>query len=255
MAIKLTARDNKLIDSLVEEYVKEQHSVKAFLDQILTMLRESSELEPHIHSIKYRLKDPEHLRDKLGRKLKKAKEEKVDFTISKDNLFERINDLAGVRILHLYTAQIESLHPQIIKETKEKNFELMEKPFARTWDLESKSYFEELGFVTQDSATMYTSVHYVIGSNSRFKATCEIQVRTLSEELWGEVDHKLNYPHESDVLACKEQLKVLARVTSSASRLVDSIFRSAQEYNNEIPLSLPKPKAKAKKKSTRKARG
>ena len=34
---------------------------------------------------------------------------------------------------------------------------------------------------------MYTSVHYVIGSASRTTVTCEIQVRTLMEEVWGEV--------------------------------------------------------------------
>ena len=30
---------------------------------------------------------------------------------------------------------------------------------------------------------MYTSVHYVVESNSNTRATCEIQVRTLAEEL------------------------------------------------------------------------
>ena len=32
---------------------------------------------------------------------------------------------------------------------------------------------------------MYTSVHYVVSSKSRTKVTCEIQVRTLMEEVWG----------------------------------------------------------------------
>ena len=48
---------------------------------------------------------------------------------------------------------------------------------------------------TETSDTLYTSVHYVIESNSRTRITCEVQVRTLSEEVWGEVDHKINYPH------------------------------------------------------------
>ena len=243
MANKITAAEKKLIDSLVNEYVKETSLVQSFLEQVLNMLRESSILDDHIHSIKYRLKDPEHLRDKLGRKILKAKKNKETFDINTDNFFEKVNDLAGIRILHLYTAQIEILHPNILKEIKEKGYQLIEKPFARTWDNESKDYFEKLGIETQDSETLYTSVHYIIGSASRFKATCEVQVRTLSEELWGEVDHKLNYPHKSEILACKEQLKVLARVTSSASRLVDSIFRSEVEYkiqNSEQKKSKPK---------------
>ncbi len=76
---------------------------------------------------------------------------------------------------------------------------------------------------------MYTSVHYVLETSQRTKYTFELQVRTLAEELWGEVDHTINYPHKSDILACREQIKVLARVTSSCSRLVDSIFRTHEE--------------------------
>ena len=52
----------------------------------------------------------------------------------------------------------------------------------------------------------------------------ESQVRTLMEEVGGEVDHTMNYPNPVESLACREQLKLLARVTSSAGRLVDSIF-------------------------------
>jgi ppGpp synthetase/RelA/SpoT-type nucleotidyltranferase len=61
--------------------------------------------------------------------------------------------------------------------------------------------------------------------------TAEIQVRTLMEEVWGEVDHTMNYPYPVESLACREQLKVLARVTSSASRLVDSIFATVADHN------------------------
>jgi putative GTP pyrophosphokinase len=58
---------------------------------------------------------------------------------------------------------------------------------------------------------------------------CEIQVRTLFEEIWGEVDHALNYPNVSDNLACREQLRVLAKLVGAGSRLVDSIFRTSRE--------------------------
>ena len=90
------------------------------------------------------------------------------------------------------------------------------------------------GINTRKSPSMYTSVHYVIGSASRTTMTAEIQVRTLMEEVWGEVDHSMNYPHPSDSLACREQLKVLARVTSSASRLVDSIFVTLDDHRRTV---------------------
>jgi putative GTP pyrophosphokinase len=49
------------------------------------------------------------------------------------------------------------------------------------------------------------------------------------EEVWGEVDHKLNYPHPTESVACREQIRALARSTSSATRLVDSIFATVAD--------------------------
>ena len=55
-------------------------------------------------------------------------------------------------------------------------------------------------------------------------------VRTLAEELWGEVSHTVNYPHKTHSIACNEQLAALARVASGCTRLVDSIFASESEH-------------------------
>jgi putative GTP pyrophosphokinase len=71
----------------------------------------------------------------------------------------------------------------------------------------------------------YTSVHYLIQPSRGSELTCELQVRTVAEELWGEVSHKLNYPEPTTSLAMTEQLLVLARLTASCNRLVDALFR------------------------------
>jgi len=61
----------------------------------------------------------------------------------------------------------------------------------------------------------------------------------LFEEVWGEVDHVLNYPQETLIVACREQLRVLAKVVGAGTRLVDSIFRSIPPaqvaVNPEVP--------------------
>jgi ppGpp synthetase/RelA/SpoT-type nucleotidyltranferase len=84
--------------------------------------------------------------------------------------------------------------------------------------------FQRMSVKTMSSERMYTSVHYVVNAGAGTKRTAEIQVRTLAEELWGEVDHTISYPHPCPIPTCGEQIKVLARVTSSCTRLVDSIF-------------------------------
>ena len=116
----------------------------------------------------------------------------------------------------------------------------------------SREYFNKLSIETQSSPSMYTSVHYVIGSGSRTQVTCEIQVRTLMEEVWGEVDHTINYPHASSSLSCREQLKVLARVTSSATRLVDAIFATSHEHSSQ---AVDQPQAKSPAPSAQKVSG
>ena len=234
---RLNKTDIRKIDQLVTKYQEENGRVSLFLSQLLSALNESKDLEKYIHSMKTRLKNPEHLRDKLCRKLLKCRTEGNDFDVTRDNLFVKINDLAGVRILHLYTRQIREIDSVLRSIFDEQRYALIEGPFARTWDDESRAFFESCNIEAQDSPSLYTSVHYVVNSASRTPVTCEIQVRTLMEEVWGEVDHSMNYPHSVDSLACREQLKVLARVTSSATRLVDSIYLTLQEHQETLAIA------------------
>ena len=71
---------------------------------------------------------------------------------------------------------------------------------------------------------MYTSVHYILDPQRKTPVRVELQVRTLMEEVWGEVSHSMNYPHPTKNPIVEEQLKVLARFTSGCTRLVDTIF-------------------------------
>lgn len=222
----ISAKERDLIKRLVVHYENNRNVVEVMLKQLSDAILGSSSLMAHVHSTKSRIKDPNHLEDKLLRKLAEAKAKKKNFTISEKNLLYRINDLAGFRILHLHTEQIVAIDRELRAVFDEYRLPLYETPKARTWDDESRAFFQDCGIRTVKSPTLYTSVHYVVESNSKTKTTCEIQVRTLAEELWGEVDHTMNYPHECSILSCREQIKVLARVTSSCSRLVDSIFRS-----------------------------
>jgi ppGpp synthetase/RelA/SpoT-type nucleotidyltranferase len=188
---------------------------------------------PNIGALNKRIKDPEHLRDKLLRKFGKCKEDGKLFDITTENMFEKITDLGGIRILHLHTKQVQEIDRELRTITEEMRITLSEGPFARTWDDESRNFFSQLGFSTQESPTMYTSVHYVVASNSRTVVTCEIQVRTLMEEVCGEVNHAINYPQEIDSVACTEQIRALARSTSSATRLVDAIFATVADIERQ----------------------
>ncbi len=238
-AVKLRRIERKEIDSLVELF---QSHIETF-DVIMANLRREilgrKALATKIHSLRSRVKDPEHLRDKLERKLREAKAKRRPISINAGNLFANINDLGGLRIIHLHTGQIEEIDSELRRLFRDHSYKLIEGPIARTWDDESRKYFSKIGIRTIKSDSLYTSIHYVIRTNTSTRYTCEIQVRTLMEEVWGEVDHSINYPHRTGSIACQEQILALARATSACSRLVDAIFRSHSEHVLLRQLSHP----------------
>ena len=145
-----------------------------------------------------------------------------------ENLFEKVNDLAGLRLIHLHTEQFPAIGAAIAAVLDECQYNILEGPTAKVWDEDYEKYFAGLRIATEKNDRMYTSVHYVVQPNRKTRYTAEIQVRTLAEELWGEVDHAINYPHTSPDQGCRDQIKILARITLGCTRLVDSIFATHQ---------------------------
>lgn len=176
-----------------------------------------------VHSVKYRLKDEDHLREKLVRKFSAVG------SLPEVEFFQRVTDLAGVRVLHLHQSQFADIHAAIRAKVDERDWVLSEEPKAFTWDPEAQGFFAGLGLPVEIRETYYTSVHYLIRPRSDSPICCEVQVRTLFEEIWGEVDHQINYPTQTDSIAVREQLRVLTKLVGAGSRLLDSIFRTVEE--------------------------
>jgi ppGpp synthetase/RelA/SpoT-type nucleotidyltranferase len=230
---KMTKEHETAIDALVAHYIANQSLIRRFLEsvhaQILDATNEGEPLSELVHSVKRRMKAPDGLKDKLIRKLVTCESSGQAFDVTADNLFLRINDLGGYRILHLHTQQMGQIHAILLDLLDKAQCDLYEKPFANIWDEESRAYFEGIGIHTEVNTRLYSSVHYVIQPRSK-TLTCEIEVRTLADEIWGEIDHRINYPQAHPSLACREQIKALARVASSCSRLVDSIMASHDDW-------------------------
>lgn len=209
--------------SAVKEYIKHKHVFQRFLNAVVDSFGLEPSLNeygsPVVHSIKHRLKDESHLEKKLERKSGGSS------PITAENLFERITDLAGVRVLHLYQDQLPIIHEFIMGMVSSGDWSLNEAPVAYSWDPESQKFFESLNLEVKIKDSYYTSIHYVVRPANDERVKCEIQVRTLFEEIWGEIDHTINYPEQSASRATEEQLRVLSKLVSTGSRLADSIFR------------------------------
>jgi putative GTP pyrophosphokinase len=224
-----SSEEKALLERIVARYNSDLKGFERLAKNLQTLLQE---LDAPVHSSRARAKNPDHLYDKLQRKLSKCKEAQVPFPITPENLFEQVNDLAGVRLLHLHTSQFPLINTALLTLVTNEGYTVLEGPVARVWDDEYKKIFAEMGIPSIPNDRMYTSVHYVLQESSRSKRTAEIQVRTLAEELWGEVDHSLNYPEPCEVPSCREQIKVLARATSACTRLVDCIYGTKRDADS-----------------------
>ena len=214
--------ESGIFEPIVHHYTSNFGDIEMWMRNVFDFFNRHPEVRKHVHSVKYRLKDPAHLQEKLQRKWD------AENPITPDNLFERITDLAGVRVLLLHQQQFTKLKELIDARLQRREWHLIEEPKAYTWDPEAKIFFEGLGYTVHFKPSFYTSLHYIIKQYEESPYACEIQVRTLFEEIWGEVDHSINYPQQTQDIGCRDQIMVLAKLIGAGSRLVDSIF-SAHE--------------------------
>src|SRR5271163_4762828 len=122
-----TKAELRLIRALVVFYSsrESQELLSIVKDQVLVAIRDSDLLKPHVHSMKSRLKAPNRLRNKLLRKLGESKASSAAFDITKDNLFVKVSDLIGIRILHLHTRQFEDIDHALRDIFRERRYRLV----------------------------------------------------------------------------------------------------------------------------------
>jgi putative GTP pyrophosphokinase len=176
-----------------------------------------------VHSTKMRIKDSSSLKAKILRKRDEGCE------ITPEDFTSKITDLAGVRILMLFKSDYTAIDALIRSKVQASDWVLAEQGKAIFWDPEDQSFFAHFDLDVQNRETAYTSVHFLIKPNASSNLCCELQIRTLFEEIWGEVDHRLNYPVKSKSVACREQLRVLSKISGAGSRLLDSIQHTVSD--------------------------
>ena len=107
-----TGLEWKQLEGIYNTYEK----VITTLEPILVFFVESLRKAPKVHSIKARLKDTEHLIEKIIR----LKQNDPALEITADNYDKVITDIIGLRALHLFKADWESIHDWIMNSFKKK---------------------------------------------------------------------------------------------------------------------------------------
>ena len=123
-----------------------------------------------IHSVTSRIKSPDSTRQKLAR-------HGLPYTI--DNVMNNLNDIAGVRIICKYIADIYHVRDLLLKSDR-------------------YTFIKEKDYVKTPKPSGYRSLHLIVetdvsvdGENRKIR--CEIQLRTSAMDSWASLEHNMRY--------------------------------------------------------------
>ena len=241
------------------KYDKYKEIMEDFTNTYLKDINEKKGIEKDvkIHSIRYRVKDAEHLVVKIIRK--KQDNQKKYKKLDKNNYEKFITDLIGIRCLVLFKDDWENFHYYILSKFENKveyyikdpilsfdddenHFYIAEQPKVHIRNGDAREGYEKI--LPPDCVIdnkVYRSIHYIIKYRGIY---LEIQVRTLFEEGWGEVDHAIVYPYYQDDAILKEYTELLNRLSGLADEMsgffnrlkeleIQQIQRVPQDITNE----------------------
>lgn len=218
------------LEKIYEDFVKYENSYETQADFIANILRANE----NVHSVKSRIKNPERLIEKIIRKTedRKVKNGK-DFYFNIDNYKNEITDLIGIRVLHIFKDQWKDIHDFIVK-----TWNVIEIT-ANIREGDDRSIFDDLDIEVRSRQSGYRSVHYLVELNftQKEKTIAEIQVRTIFEEGYGEIDHRLRYSNNDISDTIKQNLLLFNRIVGSADEMASLIYNLSykeEEYKNII---------------------
>lgn len=237
------------------KYDKYKEIMEDFLSTYLKDINEKNVLdkgkEVRIHSVRSRVKDAEHLIVKI---IRKKQENGLKYkNLDKNNYEKFITDLIGIRCLVLFKDDWENLHYYILSQFDNdmefyikdaiadfddnvEHYYIAEKPKVHIRNGDARDGYEKV--LSPDCVIdnkVYRSIHYII----KYKGVyLEIQVRTLFEEGWGEVDHAVVYPYYKDDKILKEYTELLNRLSGLADEMSGFFNRLKQLEIKNIQKGL-----------------
>jgi len=219
------------LEEIREHYLQTRDELEPTARHIANILNKMEK----VHSVSYRIKDPEHLMAKILRK----RILKPQMVINIDNYRKKITDLIGIRVLHLFKEDWMDIHSFIIQ-----TWNLRKAPVAYVRRGDAAGHinsFKANGCMIKEHPYGYRSVHYLLESMVSEQAplkgpVSEVQVRTLFEEAWSSIDHHVRYPYEPRNVLLNELLVILNRLAGSADEMGSYII-----YLKEKLKTLDKP--------------
>lgn len=207
--------------NILQDYKKSIDIYDARLTYVANVLRQ----HPKVHSVKARVKDSKRLLQKLVRKTPNRREKYGDdFNFSIQNYKSEITDIMGIRAIHIFKEDWEEIHQFIMDK-----WQVIE-TVANIREGDNVVPFEEKSIPVRSRVSGYRSVHYLIKYGS---SIIEIQVRTIFEEGYGEIDHQLRYSHDDDIPELLAQnLMLLNRIVGSSDEMASLINKLNKSFDD-----------------------
>ena len=221
------------LEKIYNDYSMYRKSYETQANLIANILREHKK----VHSVKARVKDENHLIEKIIRKTEdRRRKYGQDFNFTVENYKDEITDLLGIRVIHIFKEDWEEIHNFITKIWN------VNEIVANIRKGDNTKTFEDLGIEVCSRLSGYRSVHYLVESYpTTEKVITEVQVRTIFEEGYGEIDHQLRYSLSEIPEILEQNLMLLNRIAGSSDEMASLInllsknFKDIEsEYNKKI---------------------
>ena len=221
------------LKAIHDDFIDSRKSYETQADLVANILR----AHPKVHSVKTRIKDSRHLIEKVIRKTSERRAKYgQNFNFTVENYKDEITDLLGIRAIHIFKEDWEEIHNFI------KNMWNIVEIVANVREGDDTRKFEEQGIEVCSRPSGYRSVHYLIESYpTNKKLITEVQVRTIFEEGYGEIDHQLRYSHKDIPELLGQNLMLLNRIAGSSDEmasLINRLSKSIQEVENKFNTKI-----------------
>lgn len=221
----------EVLEAIYDDYIGRTKEAEQICQKFVEYFQEGIPIS--IHSIRSRAKQAEHLVEKIIRKRGRYQNRKYS-NINVENYRDIVQDLIGVRVLILAKEEWEGVFDWIMERFKENATEdayLAEPPVAYTRYGDRDIFGNKI--YREHTNRGYRSQHYVIWFMGYY---CELQVRTLAEEVYGEFDHRVKYPYRNDNHFLKRYTNTMAQLTDSIDEIISTCFAMGEkgwEHNDQ----------------------
>ena len=166
-----------------------------------------------ISSIRTRLKSPQSIKEKLQRK---------EVPLSIDAIEERLNDVAGVRVVCAFPEDVWMLAEAFLKQ-------------------DDVTLIDRKDYITHPKPSGYRSLHLIVAipiflADEKRSMKVEVQLRTIAMNCWASLEHQLRYKKDRCMTEeMASELALCARLSAELDQRMDSLRHAIE---GEAPTDM-----------------